>query len=125
MGTKAPSISPNAPPTLKPTSNRRNIRCVDDEKVFKIKFKTDNKSKVENQIFVYQRKSRGWKNIVKLKDLPNNEIFQYRLCLKQFSCYKFVIKDKEKNGLGKNSFYKVYWGGKRVYILLFVFYSYY
>jgi len=74
---------------------------------------TDWSSKWQNKFIILVRKSNGkFKTIQRIRKVfPKNELYKYNICLKKSQCYKFIIRDKKKNGLGKG-WYKIYWGGK-------------
>ena len=108
--TERPTIPPTKSPSIPPTSP-----CAANEKIFFIEFMTDWTSKWHNMIFIQKKQKRGWKKLQKLNKFPKTELFTYHVCLKKWSCNRFKITDKKKDGIGKG-WYNLYWAGKNMHL---------
>ena len=116
----SPSVSPIIqPPMPTPTSSECSTPS---QSKLRIRVKTDTKGKEIVWLLRKRRNNGKWKTITRRKNLPSNKRTSARICLESSNCYKFVIKDKSRDGLccGHGyGWYDIRWKGKnKIYVLL-------
>jgi len=79
---------------------------------------TDHKSKRGTSIFIHKKTVWGWeKSIKKLNRFPNDKLYTKSMCLKRNECHRFMIKDRDNDGIcceSGSGWYNVYWDGVKL-----------
>merc|ERR1711935_594272 len=89
-----PTPIPTGEPTLAPT-----ISCVKKRVRFSLELQTDEKGEDTTWFLKMKTKKKGFRNKLKGTNLASNKLYRRQICIKRKKCYKFIIKDKKKDGL--------------------------
>jgi len=108
--TKSPTVDETKPPTPDKTKapSPDNSFCTKKQRfVFTVEIATDSKASKETRYYIQQQKKGKFKNVKKVKKLPNNEKYSKNFCLKKSKCYRFKIVDTKGGFDGKDNYWKV------------------
>jgi len=108
--TDAPKVTPTGSPTGSPTKD-----C-GSKMNLKVEILNDSKSDKLRYIVHMKKKKKGWKKIMKKRNLEVSKQYTKEKCVNPKKCYRFMIIDPEKDGIfsdehGKG-YFKIYWDGE-------------
>jgi len=94
---KIPSISPVSNPTLAP---QKPSSCKSKQLFLELIIQADGRGKQTSyEIKKRNSKEKFTKKVMKKKRFRNNELYVKEKCLNKKKCYRFLIKDKKKDGI--------------------------
>lgn len=108
--TKTPTSTPTSIPTMAPTLNPTTTPvlqppvCSEDfgnrYYSFLLTINTDSRgTRTKFKLLLRNKKGKFRSSVLSAKELPNNKLVTFDKCIKKGKCYKFIISDRDGDGL--------------------------